>query len=106
MVSQLKDGQATSEQLFPAVEAPEEAPKEGGKPKKTGSAKGEAPKATASLLCAPPHAATPEQLEAIRLGCLEKGIDLELILEKWQVSQLEELDEDQAQQIQEWLKRQ
>jgi hypothetical protein len=34
--------------------------------------------------------ATPEDLEAIRLTCIEKEIDLELILEKWQVSRLEE----------------
>ena len=36
------------------------------------------------------RAATPEDLEAIRLTCLEKEIELELILEKWQVSRLEE----------------
>ena len=33
----------------------------------------------------PALAATPEDLEAIRLACLEKEIDLELILEKWQI---------------------
>ena len=33
-----------------------------------------------------------KQLEAIRLGCLEKGIDIELILQQRQVSRLEELD--------------
>ena len=33
-----------------------------------------------------------KQLEAIRLGCLDKGVDLELILQQWQVNQPEELD--------------
>ena len=33
-----------------------------------------------------------KQLEAIRLGCLDKGVDLELILQLWQLSRLEELD--------------
>jgi len=37
------------------------------------------PSTPASLLA---RAATPEDLEAIRLTCLEKEIDLELILEK------------------------
>jgi hypothetical protein len=58
------------------------------------------PSPPASLL---PRAATPEDLEAIRLTCQEKEIDLELILEKWQVSRLEELDGPSAQQVQEWL---
>ena len=53
-----------------------------------------------------PRAATPEDLEAIRLTCLEKEIDLELILQKWQVSRLEELDGASAQQVREWLKGQ
>jgi hypothetical protein len=61
------------------------------------------PSSPTSLL---PRAATPADLEAIRLICLEKGIDLELILEKWQVSRLEELDGTCAQQVQEWLKGQ
>jgi hypothetical protein len=61
------------------------------------------PSSPASLL---PRAATPEDLEAIRLTCLEKKIDLELILEKWQVSRLEELDGPGAQQVREWLKGQ
>ena len=34
---------------------------------------------------------------------LEKGIDLELILQKWQVSRLEDLDAHQVRQVQEWL---
>jgi hypothetical protein len=53
-----------------------------------------------------PQAATPEDLEAIRLSCLEKEIELEVIFEKWQVSRLEELDGSSAQQVQEWLKGQ
>ena len=52
------------------------------------------------------RAATPEDLEAIRLTCLEKEIELEPILEKWQVSRLEELDGASAQQVREWLKGQ
>jgi len=47
-----------------------------------------------------------EQLESIRLGCLDKGVDLELILQQWHVSNLEELDGPGAQQVQEWLKGQ
>jgi hypothetical protein len=47
-----------------------------------------------------------EQLEAIRLGCLNKGVDLELILQKRQVSRLEELGGASAQKVQEWLKDQ
>jgi hypothetical protein len=111
MASQLRDGQATAEQLFPTLEAteaqpPAEPPKKATKGKrqppvqapKTGSVS-----APTSLM---PRAATPEDLEVIRLECLEKKIDLELILEKWQVSQLEELDGARAQQVQEWLKGQ
>ena len=45
------------------------------------------PSSSASLLA---RSVTPEDLEAIRLTCLEKEIDLELILEKWQGSRLEE----------------
>jgi hypothetical protein len=45
------------------------------------------PSTPASLLA---RAATPEDLEAIRLMGLEKEIDLELVLEKWQVSRLGE----------------
>jgi hypothetical protein len=45
-------------------------------------------------------------LEAIRLGCLDKGVDLELIIQQWQVSQLEELDGPSAQRVREWLKGQ
>ena len=53
-----------------------------------------------------PRSASPEDLETIRLTCLEKEIELEVILEKWQVSQLEELDGPGAQQVREWLKGQ
>jgi len=52
------------------------------------------------------RAATPEDLEAIRLTCLKKEIELEPILEKWQVSRLEELDGASAQQVVEWLESQ
>jgi hypothetical protein len=38
--------------------------------------------------------------------CLKKGTGLELILAKWQVSRLEELDGPSAQRVQEWLKGQ
>jgi hypothetical protein len=47
-----------------------------------------------------------EQREAIRLGCLDKGVDLELILKQWQASRLEELDSAGTQQVREWLKGQ
>jgi len=111
MASQLKDGQATPEQLFPATEAKEERPKAATPQEATKVKRGRAPKAEApvtpsspaSLL---PRAATPEDLEAIRLTCLEKEIELELILEKWRVHRLEELDGAGAQQVQEWLKGQ
>jgi hypothetical protein len=58
------------------------------------------------LSCLLTRDATPEDLEAIRLTCLEKEIELEPILGKWQVSRLEELDGASAQQVQEWLKGQ
>jgi len=108
MASQLRDGQVTAEHLFPATEAKEERPKTATPKEETKAKRGRAPKAEApvppsspaSLL---PQAATPEDLEAIRLTCLEKEIELEVILEKWQVSRLEELDGPSAQQVQEWL---
>jgi hypothetical protein len=111
LASQLRDGQATAEQLFPPLEAkqarPQAAPPtEATKGKRGRAAKGEgqqSPSPPASLL---PRTATPEDLEAIRQECLEKGIDLELILDKWQVRRLEELDGPRAQQVQEWLKGQ
>jgi hypothetical protein len=111
MASQLRDGQVSAEQLFPANAATEErpqapTPKEETKGKRPRAPKAEAPvtpSAPASLL---PRAATPEDLEAIRLTCLEKKIDLELIIQKWQISQLEELEGPSTQQGWEWIKGQ
>jgi hypothetical protein len=45
-------------------------------------------------------------VEGILQECLDKGIDLELILAQWQVSRLEDLEADQVQQVLEWLKGQ
>jgi hypothetical protein len=45
-------------------------------------------------------------MEAILQECLDKGIDLGLILDQWQVSRLEDLGEDQIKQVQEWLQGQ
>ena len=111
LASQLKDGQATAEQLFPAPEAQEERPTAAPPEPQTKAKRGRAPKAEAPVTPASPaslmpRAAALEDLEAIRLTCLDKKIDLELIFAKWQVSRLEELDEDSAQQVQEWLKGQ
>jgi hypothetical protein len=111
LASQLKDGQAAAEQLFPATEAKEERPKAATPKEETKGKRGRAPKDETPATPAPPTSllprpATPEDLEAIRLTCLEKEIDLELILQKWQVSQLEELDGASAQQVREWLKGQ
>jgi hypothetical protein len=108
MASQLRDGQVTAEHLFPAIEAKEErpkttTPKEETKPKRARASKVEAPLNTTSSASLLPQAATPEDLEAIRLTCLEKEIELEVILEKWQVSRLEKLDEASTQQVREWL---
>jgi len=109
MASQLKDGQATAERLFPASAAQEERPKAATPKAETKPMRARAPKAEALANATPsasllPQAASPEDLEAIRLTCLEKEIELEVILEKWQVSRLEELDGASAQQVQEWLK--
>jgi hypothetical protein len=111
LASQLRDGQATAEQLFPAPAATEERPKaappkEEPKGKRPRTPKAEAPTPPAPPTSLLPRAATPEDLDAIRLMCLDKEIDLELILEKWQVSRLEELDGPGAQRVQEWLKGQ
>jgi hypothetical protein len=111
MASQLKDGQATAEHLFPPYEAQEERPKTATPKEETKGKRARAPKAEAPVNTTPsasllPQAATPEDLEAIRLTCLEKEIELEVILEKWQVSRLEELDGASAQQVREWLKGQ
>jgi hypothetical protein len=106
LASQLKDGQATPDHLFPPLEALEPPPAAAPKAKRSRTAKAGGPVTTpgpASLL---PGAATLEDLEAIRLTCLEKEIDLELILHKWQVGQLEELDGVSAHQVREWLEGQ
>jgi hypothetical protein len=106
LASQLKDGQATARQLFPEETAPSEPPPQARPRKKGRPAKGtkpETPAPPASLL---PPSDTPTQIEAILQECLDKGIDLDLILEKWQVSRLEDLDSDQVHQVQEWLKNQ
>jgi hypothetical protein len=106
LASQLKDGQATAAQLFPEVAAtPEPTPRE-SKEKKGRPAKGKKHGAEAPPASLLPLAATPGQLEDILQGCLEKGIDLELILQQWQVSKLEDLDEHQVNQVQEWLEKQ
>jgi hypothetical protein len=106
MASQLRDGQTTAERLFPALAGTEERPPAEPKAKRPRAPKAEGagtPSHPTSLL---PQAATPEDLEAILLTCLEKEIDMELILQKWQVSHLEELDGARAQQVREWLKDQ
>jgi len=106
MVSQLKDGQASSEQLFPGAKPKKEAPPEASKAKKVRAPKAEMPPAPPSPPSLLPRAATSEQLEAIRLGCLEKGIEVELILEQWHLSRLEDLDQDRAQEVLKWLEGQ
>jgi hypothetical protein len=106
LASQLKDGQATPDHLFPPLEALEPPPAAAPKAKRSRTAKAETPATPAPPASLLPEAATPEALEAIRLTCLEKEIDLELILQKWQVSQLEELDGARAQQVREWLEGQ
>jgi hypothetical protein len=111
MASQLRDGQVTAEQLFPTIETEEERPKAATPKEETKGRRSRAPKAEAPATPAPPtsllpQAATPEGLETIRVDCLDKGVEIELILQKWQVSQLEELDRASAQQVQEWLKGQ
>jgi len=106
MASQLKDGQATALQLFPEVSSPFELPSQ-GRPRKKGRApkkeRNKAPAGPASLLS---PTATPAQIEGILQACLDKGIDLEVIYEQWQVRDLEDLEEDQVQQVQEWLQSQ
>jgi hypothetical protein len=111
MASQLRDGQVSAEHLFPAPEATAErpqaaSPKAETKGKRPRTPKGEAPVTASPPTSLLPQAATPEDLEAIRLTCLEKEIELEVIFEKWQVSNLEELDGAGAQQVREWLQGQ
>ncbi len=87
MASQVKDGQATVEQLFPAVEAKVAArPKEETKGQRVSPAKPAVAKSLPASPPPPPRAATPEQLEAILADCLEKEIDLELILTEYRVT--------------------
>ena len=106
MASQLKDGQATPEQLFPSVESKKEPAKAEPKVKRGRPTKTEVPVTPTLPGSSSPLAATSEQLEAIRLDCLEKGVDLDLILKEWKVSRLEELDYDSAQKVKDWLNSQ
>ena len=106
MASQLKDGQATAEHLFPNLEAKVERPKAETKGKRGQAAKAEVPVTSSPAASLLSQGAITEQLEAIRLACLDKGIDLELIFQQWQVSNLEELDGASAQQVQGWLESQ
>jgi len=106
LASQLKDGQATPAQLFPEMAATPEAPPTAKKEKKRRPAQGEksAPPAPPARLL--PPTATPVQIEEILEACLEKGVDLDVILQQWQVNRLEDLEEEGAQQVKEWLKSQ
>ena len=106
LASQLKDGQATAAQLFPEVAAAPEPPPKDGKGKRSRPAKGLKPGAPAPPASLLPLAATPVQIEEILQECLDKGIDLELILQQWQVDKLEDLDDHQVNQVQEWLEKQ
>ena len=106
LASQLKDGQATATQLFPELAAAPEPPPKDGKGKRSRPAKGLKPGAPAPPASLLSPAATPIQIEEILQECLDKGIDLELILQQWQVDELEDLDENQVNQVQEWLEKQ
>jgi hypothetical protein len=101
LASQLREGRATAEHLFPGLAA-----KEKTKSKRGRAAKAEVPGTPSPPASFLPRAVTPEDLEAICLGCLEKKIDLELILQQWQISRLEELDGDGALKVREWLESQ
>jgi len=103
MASQLKDGQATAEHLFPTGESPAAPPPPESKGKRPRAARTPSPPASPPPDRLLPRAATPAQLEEIREGCLEKRIDLQLILQQWQLGQLEELDYEGALQVKEWL---
>ncbi len=106
LASQLKDGQATAAQLFPPIEDRKECPQGKSRGKRGRAAKvaeSGNPSPSASLM---PQPTTLERLEAIMEATLEKGVDLELILQRWQVSRLEDLDDRQVHQVQEWLKSQ
>jgi hypothetical protein len=106
LASQLKDGQATAAQLFPPVESYPEPPSPKSPRKQGRPARGKKPGTSAASASILPLAAAPAQVEGILLTCLEKGIDLELILRQWQVDKLEDLDDHQVHQVQEWLKSQ
>ncbi len=106
LASQLRDGQATAAQLFPPVE-PQPEPRAPSHKRKQGQpAPGKKSPAQAPPGSSVPPAARPAQVERILGRCLEKGIDLAVILEQWQVSQLEDLEEHQVHQVQEWLQSQ
>jgi hypothetical protein len=106
MASQLKDGQATAERLFPPIGGQVEKPKEESKTKRGHTAQSEESKSLPLSPSPPRRAATPAQLQAIRLGCTEKGIDIDMVLQDHQVSQLEELDFDSADAVRKWLESQ
>ena len=106
MASQLKDGQATAGQLFPEATPAPESPPPDQKDKKGQAPHKKKPKTPAAPASLRPPSATPAQIEGILQECLDKGIDLELILEQWQVSRLEDLDGDQVHQVLEWLQGQ
>jgi hypothetical protein len=106
MASQLKDGQATAEQLFPPIESKVAKPKKESKTKRGGTAKSEESKSLPLSPSPASRAATPAQLQAIRLGCTEKGINIDMVLKDRQVSQLEEMDFDSAHAVQKWLANQ
>ena len=106
LASQLKDGQATPGQLFPEEAAPSAASPQ-KRPRKQGrtghKTKAATPAPPASLLA---PRATPAQIEEILQACLDKGIDLDLVLQEAQVSQIEELEAEGVQRLKEWLGRQ
>jgi len=106
MASQLKDGQATAEQLFPPIESKEEKPKAESKTKRGRTAKSEEYRSLALSPSPPPRAATPAQLQTIRLECMEKGINIDMVLKDHQLSQLEEMDFNSAHAVQKWLANQ
>jgi hypothetical protein len=103
LASQLRDGQASPEQLFPPVESSPESPPKENKGKKGRAAKGEKPGALSPPASLLPRGATQAQVEEILKECIDREIDLELVLTQWRVDRLEDLDEGQVQQVREWL---